>query len=114
MKSMRIPVGVAAALMAVATLAPVPASAACFDYVGCTDDHVIPYPALRQMSCNALWTMRNTIFYENGYCFHTARGRAVFDNTGCAYDNSGQVPMSRIERQNVNRILRVERQRGCQ
>ncbi len=113
MTTMRIPVAAAVALLSVATLAPAPASAACFEFVGCTNDHVMPYSALRQLSCGALWTVRNTIFYENGYCFQTDRGRAVFDNTGCSYYNSGQVPMSRIERTNVDRVRQVERQKGC-
>ncbi len=114
MASLRIPTGLAAALVALVMLAPAPASAACFESgVGCTNTHVISYSALRRLSCDALWTVRNTIFYENGYCFQTARGRAVFDNSGCAYYDSGNVPMSRVERENVNRILRIERQRGC-
>ncbi len=114
MTSKRIPVGAATVLVGLMALAPAPASAACFENgVGCTNDHVIPYPTLRQLSCGALWTVRNTIFYENGYCFQTNRGRAAFDNSGCTYYNSGSVPLSRIERENVNRILSVERSRGC-
>ena len=34
------------------------------------------------MSCNALWTERNSIYARNGYCFKTARARAVF-GPGC-------------------------------
>ena len=113
MASMRISVAVAAAALALVTMAPAPATAACFEDVGCTNDHVIPYPALRRLSCDVLWTVRNTIFYEGGYCFQTARGRAVFDNRGCAYYNSGDIPLSGIERENVNRVLGVERSRGC-
>jgi len=30
------------------------------------------------MSCNALWNARNSIYAQNGYCFKTARARAVF------------------------------------
>lgn len=113
MALMRVPVAVAAAAVALLMMAPAPATAACFEYgVGCTND-VIPYPTLRRLSCDWLWTVRNTIFYENGYCFHTARGRAVFSNRGCAYDDSGSVPLSRVERENVNRILSVERRKGC-
>ncbi len=113
MTSMRIPVSVAAALLGLVTLVPAPATAGCFDFVGCTDDHVMSYPALRQLSCGTLWTVRNTIYYENGYCFKTARGRAVFGNQGCTYYDAGDVPMSRIERQNVDRVVRVEKQKGC-
>ncbi len=113
MTSMRILVAAAAALAGLAAVAPAPASAACFENIGCTDGNVFSYAALRALSCGSLWTVRNTIFYENGYCFQTARGQAAFDNSGCSYYNSGSVPMSRIERENVNRVLSVERSRGC-
>ena len=113
MASLRILVAAAAAITGLTMLAPASANAACFEGAGCTNTNVIPYPALRRMSCDWLWTVRNTIFYENGYCFQTPRGRAVFDNSGCAYYNSGSVPMSGVERENVERILRVERSRGC-
>ena len=113
MTSMRISVAFAAAAVAFTMLSPGSASAACYNGLGCTDSNVFPYPALERLSCDWLWTIRNTIFYENGYCFQTRRGQATFDNAGCSYYNSGSVPMSRTERNNVNRILRVERGRGC-
>ncbi len=114
MASTRIPAGVAAALLGLVMLAPGPATAACFESgVGCTNDHVISYQALRRLSCDALWTVRNTIYAENGYCFHTARGRAVFGNQDCAYPDAGMVPLNNYERDNIARIRRVEQQRGC-
>ena len=98
----------------VALLAPAPAGAACFESgVGCTNSAVIPYPALRRLSCDALWTVRNTIYYENGYCFQTERGQAAFDNSSCAYDDAGMVPLNTYERENVARVVQVERERGC-
>ncbi len=113
MTSMRTSVAIAAAVAAFTMLGSGAASAACYNGLGCTDTNVFPYPAVQQLSCDWLWTIRNTIFYENGYCFQTSRGRANFDNAGCRYYDSGSVPMSRTERENVNRILRVERARGC-
>jgi hypothetical protein len=114
MTSMRIPVGVATVLVGLMVLAPAPASAACFESgVGCTNDHTISYSALRRLSCDALWTVRNTIYYENGYCFHTARGMAAFGNQGCAYDDAGMVPLNNFERNNIGRIVTVEKQKGC-
>jgi len=114
MKSMRIPLGAAAALAALAMMGPAPATAACFESgVGCTNDHVIAYWALRQLSCDALWTVRNTIYDENGYCFHTARGKAVFDNSDCAYGNASMVPLNTYERGNIDRIVKVEKEMGC-
>jgi hypothetical protein len=91
-----------------------PAFAACFESgIGCTDTDVAPYSALRQLSCDTLWTVRNTIFHENGYCFQTAKALAVFDNTGCKYTASSQVPLGSVERTNVNRIVKVEREKHC-
>lgn len=113
MASLRIPVGIAAAAVAFTMLAG-PAAAACFESgVGCTNTGVMSYRALRGLSCDALWTVRNTIYYENGYCFKTARGQAVFDNSGCAYDDVGMVPLNTYERQNIARIVRVEKEKRC-
>jgi hypothetical protein len=101
-------------LMTFAALSPAPVSAACFESgVGCTNSELIPYPALRRLSCDALWTVRNTIYYENGYCFQTVRGQAAFDNSSCAYTDAGMVPLNTYERENVSRVVQVERERGC-
>ena len=114
MTSIRISVGLAAAAVAFAVLAPGAASAACFENgVGCTNTHNISYSALRRLSCDALWTVRNTIYYENGYCFHTRRGQSVFDNSGCSYDDAGMVPLNNYERNNIARVTKVEREKGC-
>ena len=114
MASMRIPAGVAAAAVAFLLCGAVPAVAACFESgVGCTNSGYMPYSALRRLSCDALWTVRNTMYSENGYCFKTARGLAAFDNSTCSYDDLGMVPLNAYERENVGRIVKVERQKGC-
>jgi len=89
------------------------ASAACFESgIGCTNAWLIPYAALQQLSCDSLWTVRNTIYDENGACFVTAKAKAVFDNTGCMY-TTGNTPLTSIERQNVSRIGQVEKAKHC-
>ena len=113
MTSVRVPVAVAAAAVALTMLGPGAASAACFEAVGCTNTQNFSTASLRRLSCDALWTVRNTIYYENGYCFHTARGMAVFDNSGCSFDDAGMVPLNNYERNNIERIVRVEKQKGC-
>ncbi len=114
MISMRIPIACAAVAAAFTLFVPGTASAACFENaVGCTNTHTIPLSVLRRLSCDALWTVRNTIYYENGYCFHTRRGQAAFDNSGCTYDDAGMVPLNSNERTNIGRITRVEREKGC-
>jgi hypothetical protein len=110
MTSVRIPV---AAAVALTVLGPGTASAACFEDIGCTNAGVFSYPALRRLSCDSLWTVRNTIYYENGYCFRTSRGQAVFDNRGCSYNDAGMVPLNHYESQNISRIVRIEREKGC-
>ena len=94
--------------------AATPVAAACFEDVGCTNDHVMPYPALQGLSCDSLWTVRNTIFHENGFCFRTDRALAVFSNDGCSSHVSGDLPLNHFEQSNVTRVIKVERQKGCQ
>jgi hypothetical protein len=114
MASMRIPAGIAAALAALTILATGPATAACFENgVGCTDSELMPYSALRTLSCDALWTVRNTIYYENGYCFKTAKGIAAFGNDNCAYNDAGAIPLNTYERKNIARVVKVEKEKHC-
>lgn len=108
-----VPKLVAAALAGSALFAATPASSACFELIGCTDSEYFSQAQLRRLSCDALWTVRNTIFDENGYCFQTAKGQAVFSNVGCKYTVSGNVPLNKFERTNVERIKAVEAQKGC-
>jgi hypothetical protein len=101
-------------LVAVATGLSAPALAgSCFEDVGCPADHNIPIWQLKKMSCDGLWTVRNSIFRDNGYCFKTKRALAIWDNNGCQYWNSGDVPLNNFESTNVSRISSVEKQMGC-
>jgi hypothetical protein len=104
---------VAAVLASGLVLAATPALSACFEVVGCTDSEYMSAASLRRLSCDPLWTVRNTIFYENGYCFQTAKGQAVFSNAGCKYTVSGKVPLNKYERANVETIKAVEAQKHC-
>ncbi|MBB4304092.1 hypothetical protein GGD81_003147 [Rhodobium orientis] len=65
---------------------------------------------LETLSCQDLWVARNEIYYRNGYCFKTRRGRNFFDNSGCSTSNP---PFSRVESSNVARIKRMEGNLGC-
>ena len=65
------------------------------------------------MSCQILWEVRNTIYKENGYCFHTAKGIKFFGNAGCTYDNEGSIPMSRADKNTVLAIKKREQNLGC-
>ena len=51
-----------------------PAAAGCYEAgVDCTDDHNIPKDVLRTMTCDSLWSLRNSIYNEHGYCFKTSQ-----------------------------------------
>lgn len=105
-----------AALVAAASLAAVagPATAACFESgVGCTDDHRISTSVLRGLSCDALWTVRNSIYNDNGYCFKTSAARSVFDNSDCYVNNAANLHFNSYESTNISRIVSVEKQFGC-
>ena len=91
-----------------------PASASCYDVFGCSNQ---TYFRVRDLTsgpnCEFLYTMRNEIYQENGYCFKTARAIRTFGNSGCRYDNVGAVPLNRFERANAAAIAQAERQLGC-
>jgi hypothetical protein len=89
------------------------ADAACLEEIGCTDSQKMSLQSLRLLSCDSLWTARNTIYYENGYCFQTPRGRANFSNDGCVTGNQAAIRLNSYERANVQAIQRVEREKGC-
>ena len=65
---------------------------------------------LSALSCQDLWVARNEIFYRNGYCFKTPRGRNFFSNDGC---QPGEPRLNSTERANVENIKRQERQNRC-
>ena len=85
----------------------------CFEDVGCPGDHAIPKAQLWQMSCDSLWTVRNSIYRDNGYCFKTPKALSVWGNEGCAYWNAAEVPLNAYERTNISRIKSVEQQKHC-
>jgi hypothetical protein len=76
-----------------------------------------PLPAAAQdywsLSCGDLWYQRNAIYARNGYCFKTERAVRVFGNESCRFWVEADVPMSRDERQQIEIIRDVERQKGC-
>ncbi|WP_439572185.1 YARHG domain-containing protein [Phreatobacter sp.] len=64
-------------------------------------------------SCRDLWTERNQIYKDAGYCFQTRRAIATFGNAGCAYDRQADVPLSGQQRRIIAAIRSAERWRGC-
>lgn len=69
-------------------------------------------PALAQ-SCSRLWSERNAIYKDAGYCFKTSRAIRTFGNAGCSFDDIEDVPLSARDRARVADIQRDERDLGC-
>lgn len=90
------------------------ANAACFESgVGCPNDHYIPRSILKTLSCDALWIVRNSIFDERGFCFKSARALETFSNEGCYVTDASRLNFNAFERTNIDRIVALERQKGC-
>lgn len=71
-------------------------------------------PAFGQSLCDEMWAERNAIYFDAGYCFKTARGKAAFgDNADCRYDRVEDVPLTARNRADIAEIQRRERRLGC-
>lgn len=104
----------AALLLAAALVGSPAAQAACYDVFGCTDRNRFRAADLHDgPTCEFLWTIRNTIYQERGYCFQTPRAISILGNDGCRFRDLNSVPLSRLERANAATIARVEREKGC-
>jgi hypothetical protein len=64
-------------------------------------------------SCQSLWTERNQIYKDSGYCFKTKRAIDYFGNDGCSVSNENALRLSRSDRRRVDEIVRLERAKGC-
>lgn len=60
--------------------------------------------------CEQLWFQRNLIFHNNGFCFQTARARAVFDTSQCT---TREPSLTAAELAEVERLRAAERANGC-
>lgn len=92
------------------------ASAACYEDLGstgCPDQEVFPYSDLRKLSCENLWYVRNNIYNEAGLCFRTAAAQEMFDNSDCSTYDAASLPLNANEQNNISRIRKVEKEKGC-
>ena len=89
------------------------AMAWCYEDIGCDDEDRFRRSDLRQLSCQALYEVRNGIYFQNGLCFQTDRALDIFGDDGCWVEDAGDVELSRIESYNVTAISNEERRRGC-
>lgn len=70
-------------------------------------------PALAEFPCDALWSERNAVYAQAGYCFRTARAIKAFGNVECRYQDIRDVPLSARDRAKVAEITREEQRNGC-
>ncbi len=89
------------------------ARASCYENVGCSDRDYFSTRDLYRLSCQNLDYLRNSMYAERGYCFKKYRYQQLFGNGNCRFETSGEVPLNRVERANVDAIVRVERDKGC-
>lgn len=67
-------------------------------------------PAAAFDICDEMWFIRNLQFDRAGYCFGSALGQAVFDNSDCT---GKDVALSAEARRNVDDIKNQEGWMGC-
>ena len=99
--------------LAIALLTSGSAMANCYEIIGCSDEDVFKRSDLRKFSCSTLWELRNTFYYEHGYCFKTKRALDTFSNDQCYFDDAGNIDFNSVEQTNITRISSVEKQKGC-
>ncbi len=99
--------------MSVVVLLSSGSKAACVNDVFCSDQYVLSKKLLSYLSCGELWTTRNSIFDEHGYCFQRRSEAEKFDNTDCMEDTFSELELNENERQNVAVILEVEQAKFC-
>lgn len=79
----------------------------------CSDQYVFSKKLLSKLSCEDLWTLRNTIFNEHGYCFTQRLEADTFDNSDCTVDAFSQLALNGNERDNVSFVKEMERAKVC-
>jgi hypothetical protein len=89
------------------------AMANCYEIIGCPDEDVFKKSDLKKFSCSTLWELRNTMYFEQGYCFKTDRAIDFFGNAECTIEDAEDIDFSEIEETNISRISSVEKQKGC-
>lgn len=97
-------------------IAPATASAGCFENLGktgCTDQEAFSVGQLLSLSCQNLWTVRNSIYDDHGYCFRTDAAKLAFDNSDCYESDAAKLRFNKNEQTNINRIVQVEKEKGC-
>ncbi len=102
------------ALLTALLVAGGPAAAGCYDVFGCSGSDLFRFRDLvNGPNCEFLYTMRNQIYADHGYCFKTPRAISTFGNSGCVSGNPNALGLNAVERANAATILRAENALGC-
>jgi hypothetical protein len=90
------------------------ARAACYDVFGCANvNRFRTRDLMSGPNCDFLYTMRNEIYAEHHYCFHTPRAITTFGNQGCVSGDPNALGLNAVELANAVTILKAERAMGC-
>lgn len=63
--------------------------------------------------CGELWTLKNQIYKQRGYCFKSAKAIGHFGNAGCQYDAETAVPLSDQDRSVLADIRKSMARQRC-
>lgn len=89
-----------------------PARAGCH-LIDCLENVDIKPADLKGHSCEQLWILRNSVFHEQGYCFHSDKARKWFVGKDCKFDDIRLVPLNDYQRKNVEVVQAAEKDKGC-
>lgn len=85
----------------------------CYEDIGCPWKVAAPIATYKTLSCQNLAHVRNRLYYENDYCFHSAAAKAAYGNEGCKYQVTALVPFSAVEHASLRRIRTAEAEKQC-
>jgi hypothetical protein len=71
---------------------------------------LVRFESVADAVCDDLWFSRNLVFDRAGYCFDSALGQAVFDNSDCSTKDPA---LSANEKEFVRTVREEERFAGC-
>jgi hypothetical protein len=81
--------------------------------VFCSDQYVFSRNLLQSLSCDELWTLRNSILNEHGFCFPTRKEAETFNNADCTVDTLSKLNLNSNNRDNLKRLAAMEWTKLC-
>jgi hypothetical protein len=94
-------------------LSTVPASALCVEGLGCTDTERFTLEQLEAQNCEVLWEVRNTMLFEQKFCFQERAAADKFGNKDCTIDNMDYLQFNGFEQSNFEAIRKAEATKSC-